>query len=100
MSKNEPKRGILQISDDYEEIYCTGVIGGASEADIRIILLKNKVSTDDKGKLINQDVSNHQLIMSPIIAARLYNELKKQIDNFDSIQKEMLDNSQDIKKPE
>lgn len=100
MSQEEPKRAPLQISDDCEEIYFTGVIGGASEADVRIMLLKNKVITDDKGNLINQDVSNHQLIMSPLIAVRLYNELKKQIDSFNSIQEEMMENSKDIEKPE
>lgn len=84
-SKNQ-ERLPLQISDDFEEIYFTGVVGGASEADIRIMLLRNKVTTDDEENLINRDVCDHQLIMSPIIAVRLYNELKKQIDVFNAIQ--------------
>jgi hypothetical protein len=100
MKNKENKKTPLIISNDSEEIYFTGVIGGASEVDIRILLLQNKVTSNEDGKLVNQDISNHQLVMSPIIAVRLYNELKKQIDVYNSIQADMIGNSKNTNKSE
>lgn len=72
----------LKVSKDSESIYINGAIGGTSLSDIRLLLLENKVITDDEGKIMNQDVSNYQLVMSPRIAAEIIVTLEKQIEEY------------------
>ncbi|HNR25236.1 MAG TPA: hypothetical protein PKI66_00800 [Methanobacteriaceae archaeon] len=87
------KENHLVIKKDSEQTYVTGVIGGSSQVDIRLILLEKETFTDEKGNIIIRDISKRQLVMSPLIAANIVEVLRKQLKNI--IEKA---ESQEIKK--
>ena len=80
MPKTEKiKEDHLVIKKDSEQTYVTGVIGGSSQVDIRLILLEKETFTDEKGNIIIRDISKRQLVMSPLIAANIVVVLRKQL---------------------
>ena len=83
MPKTEKiKENHLIIKKDSEQTYVTGVIGGSSQVDIRLILLEKETFTDDNGNIIIRDISNRQLVMSPPIAANIVEILQKQLKDI------------------
>lgn len=92
------KEDHLVIKKDSEQTYVTGVIGGSSQVDIRLILLEKETFTDENGNILMRDTSKHQLVMSPPIAASivkiLQGHLKKIVEKSKS-QENMKDKSLD-----
>jgi len=83
MPKTEKiKENHLIIKKDSEQTYVTGVIGGSSQVDIRLILLEKETFTDDNGNIIIRDISKRQLVMSPPIAANIVEILQKQLKDI------------------
>lgn len=80
--KEKIKEGHLVIKKDSDQTYVTGVIGGSSQLDIRLIVLEKETFTDDNGNIIMRDISKHQLIMSPPIAANIINALQTELNNI------------------
>jgi 7,8-dihydro-6-hydroxymethylpterin-pyrophosphokinase len=78
-TKKIEEKGHLVIKKDSEQTYVTGVIGGSSQIDIRLILLEKETFTDDNGNIIIRDISKRQLVMSPPIAANIVEVLQKQL---------------------
>jgi hypothetical protein len=74
------KKYPLVVKNDSEQTYVTGVIGGSSQVDIRLLILEKETFTDEDGNVIMRDISKRQLIMTPPVAATiakaLQNELK------------------------
>lgn len=87
MPKDEPKtkkikKDPLIVRKDSEQTYVTGAIGGSSQVDIRLLLLEKEAFTDDKGNIKMRDMSKHQLIMSPPIAATIVKVLQTELKNI------------------
>ncbi|MDL2246782.1 hypothetical protein LJB96_04110 [Methanobrevibacter sp. OttesenSCG-928-K11] len=68
------------IKEDSELTYIVGAMGGSSPIDIRLILLENQTFTDEEGNVINRNVSNHQIIMTPQVAENIKNILDQQLN--------------------
>jgi hypothetical protein len=79
---NKIKENRIVIKKDSEQTYVTGAIGGSSQVDIRLILLEKETFTDENSNIIMRDVSKHQLIMSPPIAASIVKILQEQLKNI------------------
>lgn len=76
---NKIKKDPLVIKKDSEQTYVTGVIGGSSQVDIRLIILEKETFTDEDGNIIMRDISKHQLVMTPPIAANIANALQTEL---------------------
>ncbi|WP_281774831.1 hypothetical protein [Methanobacterium formicicum] len=81
-TKKIEEKGQLVIKKDSEQTYVTGVIGGSSQVDIRLILLEKETFTDDRGNIIIRNISKRQLVMSPPIAANIVEVLQKQLKDI------------------
>lgn len=92
------KEDHLVIKKDSEQTYVTGVIGGSSQVDIRLLLLEKETFTDENGNIIMRDISKRQIVMSPPVAANIVKTIQIHLKNvFEKMksQEEKKDNSLD-----
>jgi hypothetical protein len=80
---SEENFDVIEIKEDSEQIYTTGVIGGATLFDIRMLLVTDKIVNDENYETNIKRKSEHQIIMTPPVAKMMLDFLQKNLKAFE-----------------